>query len=162
MGSSRLTFRITSPRFRLKKWNSLPWGTLFLHSPPHSSPKTRRLRRKSHSTRPRKWVLVSSTDLHFHSTSELFLNQPPFILANNLRLLILPPLICIDTTVVPAITPVQIQTPLWIPASAGAVAARNVGSSSNLCFSSAPLVITLLFLRRVLPFVIRVVLCCWE
>ena len=135
MPSAHLTYEMTSPRSRPRKWSSLPRGTLSLRSPLPSGPTTREPHRRNHSSRPPKWALVSSTDLRFRSTSRPSLSRPPFTLVNNPRVL---PLICINTTGVSATTPVTIRMPaLTIPTSAGTPAAGSVGSSSSLCLSCA-------------------------
>jgi len=135
MDSARLTYGMTSPRSRPRKWSSLRRGTLSLRSPQPLGPTTRVPHRRNHNSRTHKWAPVSSMDPRFRSTSRPSLGRPPFTPANNPQ--VLPP-ICTNTIGVSATTPVPIRMPpLTILTSAGTPAAGSVGSSSRLCFFCA-------------------------
>lgn len=160
MHSSRLPCGMMMPlRSRSRKWNSLPWDTLSLHSPPPLGPTTKGLDRNNHNSRTHKWALASSTGPRFRSTSRLSFNHLALTLANRpkLRLLSQPP--CTNTTMVPAATLVPIRTPPSIPASVGMAAARSVGSSSRLCFSCA-LLTTYFFVSFIIS--CTRIACCWK
>ena len=157
---ARLTFGMISRRFRPRKWNSLPWGSLSLRSLLPSDLTTRSPLRKDQSTQTHKWAPVSSTLLRFRSTNKLFSSQPPLMFANSLPVRLSTPPIYISTTTVPGSTPVQIRTPLQTPVSAGIAAARNAGLLSKVYSSCVLFVAVPPLLCVIYNFCIRVV-CCW-